>query len=41
MERMLSHSHFYMTEESDDADDRNTIVLHKLQWRSESKQVLI
>ena len=41
MERMMSHSHFYMTEESDDADDPNTIVLHKLQWRSESKQVLI
>ena len=27
----------YMTEESDDDEEPNAIVLHKLSWRSESK----
>ena len=27
----------YMTEESDDPEDDNVIIEHKLQWRSESK----
>ena len=27
----------YMTEESDDPDDDNVIIEHKLQWRSDSK----
>ena len=27
----------YMTEESDDPDDSNTIVEHKLSWRSKSE----
>ena len=27
----------YMTEESDDSDDPDVIILHKLNWRSQSK----
>ena len=30
-----------MTEESDDADDPNHIVFHKLEWRSESKDLYV
>ncbi len=30
-------SYMYMTEESDDADDCNAIVEHKLPWRSNSE----
>lgn len=30
-------SQAYMTEESDDPDDQEIIVVHKLPWRSESK----
>lgn len=30
---------FYMTEESDDPENPNTIVEHKLSWRSRSKLV--
>ncbi len=37
MERWKCLSYLYMTEESDDPSDPNAIVLHKLQWRSESK----
>lgn len=29
-------SYLYMTEESDDADNTNTIIEHKLSWRSNS-----
>lgn len=27
----------YMTEESDDAEDENAVIEHKLTWRSQSK----
>lgn len=27
----------YMTEESDDAEDENAVIEHKLMWRSQSK----
>ncbi len=37
MERWKCLSYLYMMEESDDPSDPNAIVLHKLQWRSESK----
>ena len=30
----------YMTEESDDADNPNGIIEHKLPWRSPSKSVV-
>lgn len=33
--KMLSYQ--YMTEESDANDEPNAIILHKLEWRSESK----
>ena len=31
----------YMTEESDDDEETNVIVLHKLEWRSDSKSDVI
>lgn len=37
MERWKYLSLAYMTEESDDPDNPNGIVEHKLQWRSKSK----
>lgn len=37
--RELSFS--YMTEESDDPDDQNLIVQHKLPWRSESEYFVL
>lgn len=29
----------FMTEESDDDDDRNALVMHQLMWRSKSKHI--
>ena len=37
LERWNKLSYHYMTEESDDPDEPNNIVFHKLEWRSESK----
>ena len=37
---MQQLSYLYMTEESDDPDDVNVIVYHKLPWRSESEFIL-
>lgn len=39
LERWKQLSYLYMTEESDDPDDSNIIVYHKLTWRSESKLI--
>lgn len=40
MEKWSMLSFQYMTEESDD-EEPNTIVLHKLTWRSESKSFIV
>ena len=37
IERWQMLSYQYMTEESDAADEPNVIILHKLEWRSQSK----
>ena len=38
LERWGKLSYHYMTEESDDPEEPNHIVMHKLEWRSESKE---
>ena len=37
LERWNKLSFQYMTEESDDDNDTNVIISHKLEWRSESE----
>lgn len=37
LERWNKISYHYMTEESDDAEEPNIIIVHKLEWRSEGK----
>ena len=37
MERWMLLTYKYMTEESDDDDNPNSIILHKIEWRSNSK----
>ena len=36
-ERWLKLTYKYMTEESDDEEDSNCIILHKIEWRSDSE----
>ena len=36
-ERWLKLTYRYMTEESDDEEDSNSIILHKIEWRSDGE----
>ena len=36
-ERWLKLTYRYMTEESDDEENSNSIILHKIEWRSDSE----
>ena len=36
-ERWLKLTYRYMTEKSDDDEDSNSIILHKIEWRSDGE----